>query len=187
MENYLENPTIEGSILIKENIFDDLRGSFQRIFDDRNYSEVFFDGVKNINISKNISKGTIRGLHMQKGLYAETKIVFCQKGSIIDLFIDCRKESPTFGVINKIKLNGELNHSLLVPRGCLHSFLTLEDKTEVIYLTDNYYSPESEISISPFSETITNELKPYVIKVSSEKDKNAMDFSKFFELLLNTN
>ena len=127
-------------ISLAENIFNDLRGSFGRLFDDRKFADIIFDGVKNINISKNISKGTIRGLHMQKGMYAETKIVFCQKGSIIDLFIDCRKESPTFGVINKIKLDAELNHSLLVPRGCLHSFLTLEDNTEVIYLTDNYYS-----------------------------------------------
>ena len=79
MENYLENPTINGSIIIKEKIFEDLRGSFERIFDDRNFSEVFFDGIKNINISKNISKGTIRGLHMQKGIYSETKIVFCQR------------------------------------------------------------------------------------------------------------
>lgn len=183
MENYLENPTIKGSIIIKEKIFEDLRGSFERIFDDRNFSEVFFDGIKNINLSKNISKGTIRGLHMQKGIYSETKIVFCQKGSIIDLFIDCRKDSPTFGVMNKIKLNSEFNQTLLVPRGCLHSFLTLEENTEVIYLTDNYYSPESEISISPFSDKVVNEFKPYEIQVASEKDKNAMDFSKFFETL----
>ena len=79
MKNYFDSPTIKGSIVIKENIFKDLRGSFQRIYDDRNFSGVFFEGVKNINFSKNISKGTIRGLHMQKGIHSETKIVFCQK------------------------------------------------------------------------------------------------------------
>ena len=187
MKNQIEIPTIIGSVLIKENVFEDLRGSFGRLFDDRKFSEEYFDGVKNINISKNISKGTFRGLHMQTGPFSETKIVFCQKGALIDLFIDCRKGSPTFGIINKIKLDENNNQTLLVPRGCLHSFLTLEENTEVIYLTDNYYSPENEISVSPFSNEIINELKPYEIKVCSEKDKNSIHFSNYLRDLLNTN
>ena len=183
MEKFTDFPTIEGSIIIKENIFTDLRGSFERLFDDRKFSNVFFDGVKNINISKNISKGTIRGLHMQIGNFSETKIIFCQKGTIIDLFVDCRKDSSTFGKINTITLNGYENKTLLVPRGCLHSFLTIEDNTEVIYLSDNYYSPESEVSVSPFSEKIINALSPQKIEIISDKDKNAEDLSHFFKRL----
>tara|TARA_Y100000589_G_scaffold203443_1_gene191906 strand:- start:2064 stop:2627 length:564 start_codon:yes stop_codon:yes gene_type:complete len=184
MDNHLQNPTIEGSIIIEENIFEDLRGSFGRLFDKRNFSDVYFEEVKNINISKNNKKETIRGLHMQKDKYAETKIIFCSKGSIIDLFVDCRKESSTFGIINTIKLNSKKNQTLLIPRGCLHSFLTLEDNTEVIYLTDNYYSPENEISVSPLSKEIIENFNPYKIKICSEKDKKGMDYSEFFKLLL---
>lgn len=187
MDNFLENPTIEGSIIVKENIFEDLRGSFGRLFDDRKFSEVFFNNVKNINVSKNTSKGTIRGLHMQTGAYSETKIIFCSQGSIIDLFIDCRLESSSFGSLNAIKLSSKTNKTLLIPRGCLHSFLTLEDNTEVIYLTDNYYSPENEISVSPFSKEIVNQFKPYQINICSEKDKKGMEYSKFFKSLTNTN
>jgi dTDP-4-dehydrorhamnose 3,5-epimerase len=183
MKKFTDFPSIEGSIIIEENIFTDLRGSFERLFDDRKFSNVFFDGVKNINISKNISKGTIRGLHMQKGNFSETKIIFCQKGAIIDLFIDCREDSNTFGEINTVKLDGDENKTLLVPRGCLHSFLTLEENTEVIYLTDNYYSPESEVSVSPFSEEIIDAFSPHKIKVISDKDKNAEDLSHFFKKL----
>ena len=84
--------------------------------------------------------------------------------------------------MNKIKLNSEFNQTLLVPR-VVYTLFDIEENTEVIYLTDNYYSPESEISISPFSDKVVNEFKPYVTQVASEKDKNAMDFSKFFETL----
>ena len=181
MKSFLNKTTIEGSQLIQESIFHDLRGSFNRVFDDRNLNETFFDGVKNINLSMNKRKGTVRGLHMQKGSFAETKIIYCMQGSLIDLFIDCRKKSSTFGQINKIMLNKKNITSLLVPRGCLHSFLTLEDNTEVIYLTDNYYSPENEISVSPFSDEIIKEFYPHEIKVCSEKDENAVDFKSFFE------
>ena len=187
MENKLSELTIKGSTIIEENVFEDLRGSFSRLFDDRNYSKTYFDNIKNINISKNISKGTLRGLHMQKGIYSESKIIFCQKGSLIDLFIDCRKDSPTFGEINKVKLEQKSNKTLLVPRGCLHSYLTLEENTELIYLTDNYYSPENEISVSPFSNKVINEFKPYEIKICSEKDKNSIDLSKYLKSLIETN
>ena len=183
IESFSNKPDIDGALLIEENIFQDLRGSFNRIFDDRNYNAIFFDGVKNINLSKNNKKGTVRGLHMQKGLYAETKIIYCNKGSIIDLFIDCRKESSTFGKINKIFLGQEKVNTLLIPRGCLHSFLTLQDNTEVMYITDNYYSPENEVSVSPLSDQIIKEFEPNEIKVCSEKDKNSVDLKSFFDEL----
>ena len=181
MINFLNTLSIDGSFLIEENIFNDFRGSFNRLFDDRKFKNLKFDYVKNINVSKNLKKGTFRGLHMQKGSFAESKIIYCNKGSIIDLFVDCRKESSTFGYVNKVMLDEKNINTLLVPRGCLHSFLTLEDDTEVIYLTDNYYSPESEISVSPFSEKIINELNPYKIEVCSEKDRNSISFSEFIE------
>ena len=187
MKNQLEGLTIKGSIIIEENVFEDQRGSFRRLFDDRNYSKTDFDRVKNINISKNISQGTIRGLHMQTGIYSESKIIFCQKGSLIDLFIDCRKGSPTFGEINKVTLEQKSTKSLLIPRGCLHSYLTLEDNTELVYLTDNYYSPDNEISGSPFSNEVISEFKPYEIKICSEKDKNSIDLSKYLKHLKDTN
>ena len=176
-------PSIEGAELISENIFNDERGSFQRIFDDRKFINNYFQGVKNINLSKNNKKGTFRGLHMQTGAAAETKIINCIKGEIIDLFVDCRTESSTFGEINYVYLSQEVSNSLLIPRGCLHSFITLTNETEVLYSTDNYYDPTKEVSISPFSKEIQEILKPHQIKVCSDKDRNSKELSTFFEEL----
>ena len=171
--------SIEGSQLIKENIFQDERGSFQRLFDDRKITKNLFDGVKNINLSKNNKEGTFRGLHMQTGAAAETKIINCIKGKIIDLFVDCRIKSSTFGHINLVYLSEDIPNSLLIPKGCLHSFITLTESTEVIYLTDNYYEPSKEVSISPFSEEIQERLLPHKIKVCSDKDRNGKFLSTF--------
>ena len=176
-------PSIEGSELISENIFNDERGSFQRIFDNRKITNKFFEGVKNINLSKNEKEGTFRGLHMQTGSASETKIINCIKGEIIDLFVDCRIKSATFGQINLVYLSQEISNSLLIPRGCLHSFITLTNKTEVIYLTDNYYDPNKEVAISPFSEEIQERLHPHQIKVCSDKDRNSKKLSTFFDEL----
>lgn len=178
-----ERITIKNAKIIEANIFTDERGLFTRLFDDRNFDRNIFYGLKNINLSRNISKGTVRGLHMQKNSASESKIISCIKGEIIDLFVDCRIDSPSFGHINTIKLSEKKSISLLVPRGCLHSFLTLSDNTDVVYFTDNYYSPKDEICVSPISEEILNNFKPHKISICSNKDKNADDFSNFMEKL----
>ncbi len=179
----IKNLNVKDSCLIRNHRFEDTRGSFQRLFDDRNLQGVDFDGIKNVNFSKNVAKGTVRGLHMQKGEGKELKVISCLSGSIIDLFVDCRPESDTFGEIGKVQLTADTPDSVLVPRGCLHSFLTLEENTDVIYFTDNYYFPQLEVSVSPFSLSVKNMWKPYEILSCSEKDKSSIDLNEFLESL----
>ena len=121
---------INGSELHDLPLFSDDRGSFGRLFDDRLFSSinnVFFRDIVNINHSVNKHAGTVRGLHMQAAPNQEGKIIICIKGSIVDLYVDANRHSPSFGTINSLILNSKQPQGLLVPRGCLHAFLTLED------------------------------------------------------------
>ena len=177
----LEQLCIQDSFLVKEHRFKDFRGSFERIFDDKKMQGIKYNGIRNVNLSRNLTKGTVRGLHMQTGNASELKIISCIKGKIIDLYVDCRKYSKTFGLINTVILKENEPNLLIVPKGCLHSFLTIDDSSEVLYLTDNYYSPKKEITVSPFSKELSTYWDPYDILVCSEKDRSAFALDEYLK------
>jgi dTDP-4-dehydrorhamnose 3,5-epimerase len=131
---------MENGLKIKNNVFVDHRGVFAPL-------SLNSLGVKWIqsNISINPNKGTFRGLHFQKGDFAQSKLIKVINGCIIDFIVDIRLESPDYlKVFKYILLPGD---ELLVPKGFAHGFLTTEDNTVVQYLVDNIYSPENEGSI----------------------------------------
>ena len=177
----LEQLSIQDSYLVKEHRVEDSRGSFERIFDDRKMHGVQYNGIRNVNLSRNLLKGTVRGLHMQIGNASELKIISCVKGKIIDLYVDCRPNSKTFGLINTVILKENEPNLLIIPKGCLHSFLTIDDSSEVLYLTDNYYSPKKEIAVSPFSKELSTYWDPYEILVSSDKDRSALALDDYLK------
>ena len=179
----MSNISILGAKLFNLHSYEDERGVFNRLYESRDCldgSNILFEQIRNVNHSINPNKGTLRGMHMQRGSFQEAKIIRCIRGSIIDIFIYARSDSPTFGKVNTVRLTSKNSHSLLIPRGCFHGFLTIEEETEIIYFVDNFYSPDFEVSINPTSPNITKHLTDFEINQVSDKDLNGHDFTTYF-------
>jgi dTDP-4-dehydrorhamnose 3,5-epimerase len=133
-----------GLVVFEPKVFGDARGYF---FESYNH-QLFIDEGLNYNwVQDNQSSstyGVIRGLHFQKGDKAQTKLVRCLNGSILDVVVDLRKGSPTFKQVFAIELTSEKKNSLLVPKGFAHGFSVLSDMAEVLYKCDALYHKESE-------------------------------------------
>lgn len=163
---------ILGLYLIELEPFRDERGCFVRHFCENEFSKIDKDfKIVQINHSRTKNNGTIRGMHLQHPPYSETKVVRCIRGSIFDVAVDIRKDSPTF-----LKWHGEILSSdnmkmLYIPKGFAHGFQALEDDIEVLYLCDEFYNKEHENGIRYNDERINIEWKINNVFVS-EKDKN---------------
>ena len=173
---------IEGvfEIILKPHI--DERGFFMRTFDDRIFCEagLQFDWVQE-NHSRSEKKGIIRGLHFQLPPYTETKLVRCIRGSVLDVFVDLRKGSASFGEWDCIELSEGNRKMILIPRGFAHGFLTLTDISEVIYKVDNIFNPESERGIKwdDIDLAINWSTDNPILSV---KDSNNISFKEFIKL-----
>lgn len=134
--------------IIEIDVFGDHRGWFTETYSKEKFKDI---GINNDFIQDNQSfsaeKGTLRGLHFQLNPKAQTKLVRCTKGSILDVAVDIRKGSPTYKKWVAIELTAENKKQLLIPKGFAHGFLTLTDDVEVQYKVDEYYSPECDRSI----------------------------------------
>ena len=126
--------------------FGDERGYFSPYYIEKELKELGFLGVKQANRSMS-SKGVVRGLHFQEDPMCQAKIVEVIKGSAIDVVVDIRKDSLTFGKYIAVKLTEDNFRQLYVPRGFAHGFISLEDNTVFQYLVDNDYAPELEAGI----------------------------------------
>ena len=135
---------IEGVLIIKPRIFSDERGYFFESFSQREFNVAVrpIEFVQD-NESKS-SYGVIRGLHFQKGEYAQSKLVRVVKGAVLDVAVDLRKGSPTFGKHVAVELSEENKQQLFIPRGFAHGFVVLEDDTLFSYKCDNFYCPAAE-------------------------------------------
>lgn len=126
----------------------DERGFFMRTFDKKLFEETGINrNWVQENHSRSEQKGIIRGLHFQFYPYTETKLVRCTRGEILDVFVDLREDSPTFGQWDSIELSESNKKMVLIPRGFAHGFCTLTDISEVMYKVDNYYNKQSECGI----------------------------------------
>ena len=140
---------IEDVIIIEPKVHGDSRGYFVETFVSNKLEE--FLGYKinfcQDNESKS-SKGVLRGLHYQLPPHAQTKLVRVIHGRVLDVAVDIRKNSPTFGKYVAVELSGENKKQLLIPRGFAHGFVVLEDDTVFAYKVDNYYSPQCDRGIA---------------------------------------
>lgn len=151
--NYIQTE-IDGVWLIEPNVFSDERGYFMEAFK----KEEFESHVGPVNfVQDNESKssfGVLRGLHYQKGEYSQAKLVRVIKGEVLDVAVDLRKSSPTFGKYVSALLSEENKRQFFIPRGFAHGFAVLSDEAIFTYKVDNKYAPQAEASILYNDETL---------------------------------
>lgn len=170
---------IEGVVIIEPRIFHDDRGYFYESFSQREFEEKV---CKTVFVQDNQSKssyGVLRGLHFQKAPYSQSKLVRCIKGKVLDVAVDIRKGSPTFGKYVAVELTEDNHRQFFVPRGFAHGFAVLSDEAVFQYKCDNFYNKESEGSIAWNDESLSIDWKIDMDKVVlSEKDKNSKSLAQ---------
>jgi len=169
---------IQGLIIIEPQIFKDSRGCFFESWNVKKFKQL---GISEDFVQDNqsvSSKGVLRGLHFQKPPYAQAKLVRVIKGSVLDVAVDLRKNSPTYGKHVSVILSEQNNKSFFIPKGFAHGFLSLEDNTVFNYKCSDYYNKESEGSLLWNDEDLKIDWQidnPLV----SEKDLQADLFKNF--------
>ena len=131
--------------LIEPDVFEDERGFFYESFNQQKFNEAIGENITFVqdNHSKS-SKGVLRGLHYQEAPFAQGKLVRVISGEVFDVAVDIRRDSPTYGQWVSEILSAENKKQLWIPRGFAHGFISLQDDTEVLYKTDNFYSKPHE-------------------------------------------
>ena len=165
---------IDGVFIIEPKVFEDARGYF---FESYNEAEFIKNGITNRFVQDNQSKssyGVIRGLHCQLGEHSQAKLVRVLKGRVLDVAVDIRRGSPTFGKHVAVELSDENNRQLFIPRHFLHGFSVLSDEAVFAYKCDNFYCKESEFGICYDDPEIGIDWKiPAEKVITSEKDRLA--------------
>jgi len=136
---------LEGVVIVEPAVFGDHRGFFMESWSKQKFEEagLFYDFVQDNHSSSSV-KGTLRGIHFQRGDKAQAKLVRCVKGAVLDVAVDLRPNSPTYKKWVGVELSAENKKQLLIPRGFGHGFVTLTDEVEFLYKADNYYAPEAD-------------------------------------------
>lgn len=153
IEEVISTP-VEGVKIIKPRLFKDARGYFMETFSEREFCDKVAE-VKFVQDNESRStRGVMRGLHFQKPPYSQAKLVRCVKGRVLDVAVDLRASSPTYGKHVAVELSEENHLEFFIPRGFAHGFAVLSDEAVFNYKCDNYYNPESEGGISIADESL---------------------------------
>lgn len=180
---------IDGVVIIEPRVFADSRGYFFESFSQREFDEK----VRRIDFVQDnesmSSYGVMRGLHFQCPPYAQSKLVRCVKGRVLDVAVDIRKGSPTYGKHVAVELSEENHRQLFIPRGFAHGFSVLSETAVFQYKCDNYYAPQAEGGISIKDESLGIDWKiPTENAILSEKDTRhelLKDFDSPFDYNVN--
>ena len=169
---------IDGLVVLKPTIFKDHRGYFMESYHQKNINKL----LGNVNfVQDNESEssiGVLRGLHFQKPPYAQAKLVRCLKGSVLDVALDLRKDSKTYGCFETTVLSQENKNQLFIPKGFAHGFIVLSEIAIFSYKVDNYYNPDSELGILWNDPDLKIDWKiPKDEIIISEKDNNLPTFN----------
>lgn len=170
---------IEGLLIVEPSVFGDNRGYFLESFNAQRWSEHFKNPPQFVQDNESMShKGVLRGLHFQRPPFAQGKLVRVVRGSVLDVAVDIRSGSPTYGLHHSIVLSGDNKKQFYIPEGFAHGFLTLEDNTIFSYKCTSFYKRESEGGLMWNDEELDISWdinKPLI----SEKDGDYPKFSNF--------
>lgn len=160
--------------------FIDNRGSFTKVLNSKSLHQYLgFEYIARQSIiSKNTKKGTLRGLHFQSHPLTETKIVFCLEGTILDVFVDLRPDSPTYLKSETVVLEAKIPSIVVVPEQCAHGFQTLEDNSTLFYFSNIDYSKDSDTGVNPFSSQL-KDIWPLVPTEISDRDLSLPKIEEF--------
>jgi dTDP-4-dehydrorhamnose 3,5-epimerase len=175
---------IPGAFLIELEKRGDDRGFFARAFCEQEFAAQGL-ATKFVQVNNSLSafRGTLRGLHYQLPPKAETKLVRCIRGSLWDVILDLREDSPTFGHSFAAELSAENRLMMYVPKGFAHGFITLENDTEAFYFADEFYAPAHERGVRWNDPRFAIEW-PMAPEVISDKDRDQRDFDPAWHLRL---
>jgi len=139
---------LEGCFIIEPTVFKDDRGYFYETFNHQKFAELTGQKINFVQDNESMSsKGVLRGLHYQKGEFAQAKLVRVVQGSVLDVAVDIRKDSPTYGEHISVEISSENKKQLFVPRGFAHGFVVLSETVTFLYKCDNLYNKKSERGI----------------------------------------
>lgn len=172
---------LKGCFILEPTVFEDSRGYFFESYNEKKIKEIL-GYVPNFvqDNQSNSSYGVIRGLHIQEGDYAQAKLVRVVEGSVIDVAVDVRPESETFGQSVAVELSAENKKQLFIPRGFLHGFSVISEKATFFYKCDNGYNKSSENGVNPLDPELSIEWGiPEDKMIISEKDLEAQSFDSF--------
>lgn len=177
---------IEGVMIIEPRIFKDARGYFFESYSKREFDEKVRP-VDFVQDNESMStRGVMRGLHFQRPPYTQSKLVRCVKGRVLDVAVDIRKGSPTYGQHVAVELSEDNHRQFFVPRGFAHGFAVLSDVAVFQYKCDNYYHPEADggISIADDSLGIDWQIDPSTAILSEKDLKHTLlkDFDSPFDI-----
>jgi dTDP-4-dehydrorhamnose 3,5-epimerase len=176
---------LNGCLILTPSVFEDERGYFYESFNEEKFAQLAGQQVYFVQDNQSFStRGVLRGLHFQRGEHAQAKLVRVLKGEVLDVAVDIRPESPTFGQHFSMVLSAANKLQLFIPRGFAHGVVVLSDEAEFFYKCDNYYDKASEGSILYNDATLGIDwgVDPSELIVS-EKDKEAGSFAAFMESL----
>ncbi len=177
----LEKTCLEGCYIIQPKVFEDKRGYFFESYNHKKFTQLIGQNINFVQDNESKSqKGVLRGLHFQTPPYAQAKLVRVVQGEVLDVAVDLRKNSPSFGKHQSVLLTAQNKKQFFMPRGFAHGFLVLSETAIFSYKIDNIYAPEYDTGIIWDDKNLNIDWKFGKDKlILSEKDKNLQSFKDF--------
>ena len=184
----VKRTSIDGVFIMEPRIFKDARGYFFESFSQREFDEKIRPITFVQDNESQSSYGVIRGLHFQRPPFAQSKLVRCVRGAVLDVVVDIRKGSPTYGQHVAVELTEDNHHQLFIPKGFAHGFAVLSDIAVFQYKCDEFYHPEADGGISILDDTLGIDWRIKDKAILSEKDTKhplLKDFDSPFDIKIN--